>query len=58
MELYQKARSAGVNAYIVHDAGRTQVAAGSATVLAVGPGLSTQTPLIDCSRVLSWFLQC
>jgi hypothetical protein len=37
-ELAQKAKSAGLPLYIVHDAGRTQVAAGSQTVLAVGPG--------------------
>jgi len=29
----------GLNYYLVHDAGRTQIAAGSATVLAVGPAL-------------------
>lgn len=29
----------GLNFYLVHDAGRTQIAAGSATVLAVGPAL-------------------
>ena len=35
--LYAKAISLGINAYIVHDAGRTQIAAGSATVLGLGP---------------------
>ena len=35
--LFAKAMSLGVNAYIVHDAGRTQIAAGSATVLGLGP---------------------
>ncbi|ANZ75572.1 BA75_02101T0 [Komagataella pastoris] len=35
--LYAKAISLNVNAYIVHDAGRTQIAAGSATVLGLGP---------------------
>eukprot|EP01068_Selenidium_serpulae_P013426 Selendium_serpulae@DN5962_c3_g4_i2.p2 len=35
---YKKARSMGLNAYIVQDAGRTQIAAGSRTVVAVGPG--------------------
>lgn len=35
--LFATAMSLGVNAYIVHDAGRTQVAAGSATVLGLGP---------------------
>ena len=29
----------GLNYYLVHDAGRTQIAAGSATVLAIGPAL-------------------
>lgn len=29
----------GINHYLVHDAGRTQIAAGSATVLAIGPAL-------------------
>ncbi|OWB59463.1 hypothetical protein B5S29_g321 [[Candida] boidinii] len=35
--LFAKALSLNVNAYIVHDAGRTQIAAGSATVLGLGP---------------------
>lgn len=35
--LFAKAVSLGVNAYVVHDAGRTQIAAGSATVLGLGP---------------------
>lgn len=35
--LYAQAISLGVNSYIVHDAGRTQIAAGSATVLGLGP---------------------
>ena len=35
--LFATAMSLGVNAYIVHDAGRTQIAAGSATVLGLGP---------------------
>ena len=35
--LFAHAISLGVNAYIVHDAGRTQIAAGSATVLGLGP---------------------
>lgn len=36
-ELYAKALSLGVNATVIHDAGRTQIAAGSATVLGLGP---------------------
>lgn len=39
--LYAQAMLLGVNAYIVHDAGRTQVAAGSATVLGLGPAPKT-----------------
>lgn len=35
--LFAKAISLNINSYIVHDAGRTQIAAGSATVLALGP---------------------
>lgn len=35
--LFAQAISLGINAYIVHDAGRTQIAAGSATVLGLGP---------------------
>lgn len=36
--LQAQAMSLGVVARIVHDAGRTQIAAGSATVLGIGPG--------------------
>ena len=32
----------GLNFYLVHDAGRTQIAAGSATVLAIGPALVSE----------------
>lgn len=35
--LFAQALSLGINSYIVHDAGRTQIAAGSATVLGLGP---------------------
>lgn len=35
--LFAQAVSLGINAYVVHDAGRTQIAAGSATVLGLGP---------------------
>lgn len=42
--LFAKAVSLGVNAYVVHDAGRTQIAAGSATVLGLGPA---PKPVID-----------
>jgi len=37
-ELAHKAQQSGLPCYIVHDAGRTQVLAGSQTVLAIGPG--------------------
>lgn len=37
MDIYTQARAAGLQAGIVHDAGHTQVEAGSATVLAIGP---------------------
>eukprot|EP00047_Mylnosiga_fluctuans_P008726 m.8562 g.8562 ORF g.8562 m.8562 type:complete len:191 (+) comp2302_c0_seq1:2-574(+) len=37
MDLYQTARKAGLVAYVVRDAGRTQIPAGSKTVLAIGP---------------------
>lgn len=35
--MFAQAISLGINAHIVHDAGRTQIAAGSATVLGLGP---------------------
>ncbi|EPR58250.1 putative peptidyl-tRNA hydrolase [Toxoplasma gondii TgCatPRC2] len=38
LALHAEAKKKGVNAYAVCDAGRTQVPAGSLTVLAVGPG--------------------
>ena len=34
----KKALGMGLTAEIIHDAGRTQIAAGSKTVLAIGPG--------------------
>ena len=36
--LEARARSEGLPTYLVADAGRTQIAAGSRTVLAIGPG--------------------
>ena len=36
--LQAQAMSLGLVAKIIHDAGRTQIASGSATVLGVGPG--------------------
>eukprot|EP00922_Rhytidocystis_sp_ex-Travisia-forbesii_P030635 GHVS01045229.1.p1 GENE.GHVS01045229.1~~GHVS01045229.1.p1 ORF type:complete len:169 (-),score=20.37 GHVS01045229.1:508-1014(-) len=37
-QLCQKAKQAGLNHYLVCDAGRTQIPSGSVTVLAIGPG--------------------
>lgn len=42
--LYAQALSLNVNAYIVHDAGRTQIEPGSATVLGLGPA---PKPVLD-----------
>ena len=36
-DIFETARAIGIAAYIVQDAGRTQIAAGSRTVLALGP---------------------
>ena len=38
LSLTQQAKGAGLNVYVVKDAGRTQIAAGSLTVAAIGPG--------------------
>ena len=38
VQLHSEARNAGLNAHVVLDAGRTQIAPGSKTVLAIGPG--------------------
>jgi peptidyl-tRNA hydrolase, PTH2 family len=37
LNLERRAREKGLVTYIVEDAGRTQIAAGSKTVLAIGP---------------------
>ncbi len=37
LELCRKARAMGVTAEVIQDAGRTQIEAGSMTVLGVGP---------------------
>ena len=42
MMLLAKARSLGLVSYVVADAGRTQIAPGSHTVLAVGPAPGSQ----------------
>jgi hypothetical protein len=41
-QLAERAQQAGLCSYIVHDAGRTQIAAGSQTVLAIGPGAKSE----------------
>lgn len=38
LTLQAQALSLGLCARIIHDAGRTQIAGGSATVLGIGPG--------------------
>jgi peptidyl-tRNA hydrolase, PTH2 family len=38
VSLAQQAQHSGLNTYVVRDAGRTQIAAGSLTVAAIGPG--------------------
>jgi PTH2 family peptidyl-tRNA hydrolase len=42
MNLRKGASVRGLNYYLVHDAGRTQIAAGSTTVLAIGPALTDE----------------
>eukprot|EP01071_Lankesteria_metandrocarpae_P003948 Lankesteria_metandrocarpae@DN3272_c1_g1_i1.p1 len=44
--LYRNAREAGLVATAIHDAGRTQIASGSLTVVAIGPGDS-----VDVDRI-------
>ena len=38
--------SLGLASEVIHDAGRTQIAAGSATVVGVGPGFKNYTSYI------------
>lgn len=38
LELAKAAQAASLPVYVVQDAGRTEVAAGTSTVLAIGPG--------------------
>ncbi|KAB8345887.1 hypothetical protein FH972_022942 [Carpinus fangiana] len=58
LELLQaQAMSLGLCANIIHDAGRTQIASGSATVLGVGPGPKSvvdQTSLANGHRLWAW----
>ena len=51
-ELKRKAREAGLPHYLVQDAGHTQVAAGSKTVLAIGPAPSSAINAITGSLKL------
>ncbi|KAJ3589788.1 hypothetical protein NHX12_010630 [Muraenolepis orangiensis] len=44
MDLLRNAKAAGLSVSLIQDAGRTQIAAGSRTVLGVGPG---PTDLVD-----------
>lgn len=39
MALKKRATEKGIINSVIHDAGRTQIAAGSMTVLGVGPGI-------------------
>lgn len=39
-EIKKNAEKAGLNAVIIHDAGLTQIASGSPTVVAIGPAYS------------------
>lgn len=43
MDLVNKARDLSLPVQVVRDAGRTQIAAGSKTVAAIGPGMWLQT---------------
>src|SRR5438046_920910 len=46
IELMRKARSLGVTAGVIQDAGRTQIEAGSRTVLGVGPAPKSEVDKI------------
>jgi PTH2 family peptidyl-tRNA hydrolase len=49
VSLQSEARSRGINSHIVCDAGRTEVAAGSCTVLAIGPDISANIDAVTGS---------
>ncbi|MFH1107215.1 MAG: aminoacyl-tRNA hydrolase [Candidatus Micrarchaeota archaeon] len=38
LELHRQAKSAGLHTVLVHDAGHTQIPAGTLTAIAIGPG--------------------
>jgi len=46
LELMGKARSLGITAEVIQDAGRTQIDPGSLTVLGVGPAPKSQIDLV------------
>jgi PTH2 family peptidyl-tRNA hydrolase len=50
--LFAKAISLNINSYIVHDAGRTQIEAGSATVLGLGPAPKMVLDEVTCELKL------
>lgn len=52
MSYEKKAREAGLNTYIVRDAGHTQVEPGSMTVAAIGPGDGEEIDVITGSLKL------
>lgn len=52
MNIRKGASVRGLNFYLVHDAGRTQIAAGSATVLAIGPALVEEVDILTSSLKL------
>ncbi|KAL8275473.1 hypothetical protein Esti_000605 [Eimeria stiedai] len=53
MDVVKAAMLEGINAYCVHDAGRTQVPRGSMTAIAVGPGRGGAIPDSDLNCFLS-----
>ena len=53
MMLLAKARSLGLVSYVVADAGRTQIAPGSHTVLAVGPAPGSQVDKVLTNQITS-----
>ena len=44
--MQKKADEAGILSYIVMDAGRTQIASGTKTVMALGPGATSSYDII------------
>ena len=52
LALQQQAREANLAHYLVRDAGKTEVIAGTATALAIGPGPADQIDLITGSLEL------